>query len=309
LFGPALAYPSNAPIPDTHPIIGRFDPQILCLPLEAEGFGGAVWAAPLWNQRGLCGALLLGEKSGGGFYTQEEIEIARSACERLVDTQASAEMARRLMRLQRQQLAESQVLDRRARRVLHDDVLPRLHAAMLTPSVDAEAVTLLGDVHRRISNLLRDLPVVITPEVTDLGLAGALRWVVEQEMRGAFDQVDWRIEAQAEECARSLQPLAAEVVFYAAREALRNAARHARPDGSAESLHLSLALRSDAEKLEVLIEDNGVGLNSQAASSDGSGSGLTLHSTMLAVVGGSLSLDSQPGTYTRVHIQIPLADH
>ncbi len=79
---------------------------------------------PLWSERGLIGVLLLGEKRDGGLYTQEEVEIARAGGERLIDTQASAEMARRLMALQRQRLAESQVVDRRARRVLHDDVLP-----------------------------------------------------------------------------------------------------------------------------------------------------------------------------------------
>ena len=40
-------------------------------------------------------------------------------------------MARRLLALQRQQLAESQVVDRRIRRVLHDDVLPQVHATLL----------------------------------------------------------------------------------------------------------------------------------------------------------------------------------
>jgi hypothetical protein len=86
---------------------------------------------PLWGERGLIGALLLGERRDGGLYSQEEIEIARAGGERLIDAQASAEMARRLMEIQRQRLAESQVIDRRTRRVLHDDVLPRLHTAML----------------------------------------------------------------------------------------------------------------------------------------------------------------------------------
>src|SRR4029079_16905698 len=97
---------------------------------------GAVWAVPLWSERGLIGALLLGDKRDGGLYTQEEIEIARATGERLIDTRGSAEQARRLMALQRQRLAESQVVDRRTRRVLHDDVLPRLHTAMLMLSAD-----------------------------------------------------------------------------------------------------------------------------------------------------------------------------
>src|SRR5205085_2929953 len=67
-------------------------------------------------------------------FTQDEIEIARASGERLIDTQASVEMAQRLMLLQRRRMVESQVLDRRARRVLHDDVLPQLHTAMLALS-------------------------------------------------------------------------------------------------------------------------------------------------------------------------------
>src|SRR5439155_25530159 len=103
----------------------------MCIALEPARYGDATWAVPLWSERGLIGVLLLGEKRNGGLYTQEEIEIARASGERLIDTQASAEMARRLMALQRQRLMESQVVDRRTRRMLHDDVLPRIHAAIL----------------------------------------------------------------------------------------------------------------------------------------------------------------------------------
>jgi signal transduction histidine kinase len=55
--------------------------------------------------------------------------------------------------------------------------------------------------------------------------------------------------------------------------------------------------------LEITIEDNGVGL--AAPSSGGNGQGLALHSTMLAVVGGSLSVESELGRYTRVLLSLP----
>jgi signal transduction histidine kinase len=195
---------------------------------------------------------------------------------------------------------------------LHDDILPLLHAAMLSLGSDseaqkgerAEALSLLGDAHRQISNLLRDLPVTITPEVTRLGLVGALRWVVENEMKSAFDQVVWQIEPQAEQNAEHLQPLVAEVVFYAVREALRNAARHARPEAKAEPLCLCVDVHTVSDGLEIGIEDNGVGVNGPGGSSAGSGSGLALHSTLLAVVGGSLEIDSKQGEYTCVRIHL-----
>ncbi|NJN99286.1 MAG: hypothetical protein HC875_36930, partial [Anaerolineales bacterium] len=56
---------------------------------------------------------------------------------------------------------------------------------------------------------------------------------------------------------------------------------------------------------ELVIEDNGVGLASGSSGSGGSGQGLALHSTMMAVVGGTLALESIPGAYTRVTLSLP----
>ena len=104
----SLKYPNDVDMaPPTADGIARFDsPQTMCVPLDA-----ARWAVPLWSERGLIGVLTLGEKSDGGVYSQEEIEIARASGERLIDTRASAELARRLMALQRQRVAETQLLD------------------------------------------------------------------------------------------------------------------------------------------------------------------------------------------------------
>ena len=52
-----------------------------------------------------------------------------------------------------------------------------------------------------------------------------------------------------------------------------------------------------------MIEDNGVGLGESRSS--GSGQGLTLHSTMMAVVNGSLALESTPGEHTRLILRLP----
>jgi len=259
---------------------------------------------PLWSERGLIGVLLLGEKRDGGLYTQEEIEIARASGERLIDTQASVEMARRLMALQRQRLTESQVLDRQARRALHDDVLPRLHAAMLTLSSDqppTDAVALLADAHRRVSDLLREMPPTSAPQVRQLGLVGALRQVVETEMGGRFDSVTWQVSAEAERKLEGIPPLIAEVLFYAAREAARNAARHGGADG--RPLHLRVAAGSGRGRLELVVEDDGVGLDPMGRSAEGGG--LALHSTMMAVVGGTLAVESALGAYTRVTLALP----
>ncbi len=303
-----LAYPGGEP-PSLAGLTVRFtSPQTMCVQIDPACYGGATWAVPLWSERGLIGVLLLGEKRDSGLYTQEEIEIARASGERLIDTQASAEIARRLMALQRERLAHSQVLDRRARRVLHDEVLPRLHAAllMLHSGQAEEIATLLSETHRQVADLLREMPTTTAPEVAHLGLLGALRQAVDEELGPAFDAVTWEIEPQAEQEARAIPTLTAEVLFYAAREAIRNAARHGRGDDADRPLHLRIgAVWRDG--LELTIEDDGVGVGQAESPSATGGRGLALHSTMMAVVGGTLAVESAPGAYTRVTLMLPRA--
>jgi signal transduction histidine kinase len=102
--------------------------------------------------------------------------------------------------------------------------------------------------------------------------------------------------------------LEAEVLFYAAREAIKNSARYGR---AAQGKPLELGIRVNSQEgLRMVIEDNGTGVDPriepvQAHHRGGSGQGLAIHSTLLAVIGGSLSLDSEPGRYTRVILALP----
>ena len=316
LAGPGLVYPAqntSATLPDITNLVSLFQaPTAPYLPLDPAAYQGAILAVPLWSERGLIGALLLGEKRTGSLYTQEEIELAQSVGERLVDSQASAEMARRLMALQRQHLAQSQVIDQRARRVLHDEVLPRLHTTLLALSSEStrstaqeEALKSLSDVHHQVAALLRDLPTVAVPEIARLGLLSALHQMVEEEFPSAFEQVNWQVEPQAEAQAAALSPLTGEVLFYAAREAIRNAARHARPPGSYTPLTLSIAITCQ-NGLQIAIQDDGIGIIESAPTQQaGTGQGLAIHSTLMAVVGGSLAVESAPGKWTRVTLHLP----
>ncbi len=331
LAGPALSYAqANSALPSVAPDAAALaalvtSREVSALPVEPSQAGGATLALPLWSERrtaggppsaGLIGLLLLGEKSDGGLYTQEEIDIARAGGERLMDALASAELARRLLVLQRQRLAESQVVDQHTRRVLHDDVLPQLHAALLhlhtlaSAPAAAEATTLLTAAHRQIAELLRELPAGPLPDVARLGLVDALRKSVAGEFARAFDGVTFALTPEAEARARALPDLTAEVLFYAAREALRNAARHARRGQAAAPLHVTLVIALPrAEGLALTIEDDGAGVGGEAGpegggSSAGSGQGLALHATLLAVVGGTLTVESKPGAYTRVQLVI-----
>lgn len=312
-YPPAPAGHAPEPAPESiKPTIEQFtDSRVRYLALEPALHGGAAWAVSLWHERGLMGLLLLGPKRDGGLYTQEEMEIAAASGERLLDTQASAEVARRLVLLQRQRMAESQVLDRQTRRVLHDDVLPTLHAAILAlsnghgPERTGEAVTLLTDAHHNLSDLLREMPHSTLPTLDRRGLLAALRQVVEDEWGQAFSAVRWQVEPETDQKLLAVSPLAAEVLFYAAREAIRNAARHGRrADGGPLSLCIRAVWR---DGLELYIEDDGVGMGAVTATDGSGGQGLALHSTMMAVIGGALVAERRAPGGSRVILTLPQA--
>lgn len=312
-----MRFPQNSKqeLPFVLGLLDQFiSPQINGLPLEPERQGGYIWAAPLWNARGITGILLLGEKRSGGIYSQEEIEIARASIERLTDILASAELSRRLIMLQRQRMVESELLDRQARRVLHDEVLPCLHAALLklgdfsqNDTWNLNDVTeLLSDAHRQISDLLLELPKISTPELVRLGMVPALQQVIQREFPNDFGQVIWIVEPDAEKHLHDLPPLAAEVIYFAAREVIRNSARHAHSKENGGALRLKNQFTWE-NGLKIQIEDNGVGLSLGETETDGTGQGLALHSTMMAVINGSLSVESIPGEFTRVVLYLPEA--
>jgi len=307
-----LTYPDNSD-PSAHlaSVLDQFaTPEVTIVALDPARHQGAIWAVPLWSARGLAGVFLLGEKGDGGLYSQEEIEIARAGGERLLDTLAVVNLARRLMQLERQRYVETQVVDQQSRRALHDEVLPGLHSAMLSlrgagldESATAGTLAQLGEVHRRVSALLREMPSGRASQVAELGLLGALREAVSGEFLRDFDRVEWQVEPEAEKRAGMLPPLAADIAFYAGKEAMRNAARHGRGDDPARPLCLTVeALWRDG--LELRISDDGVG-GTGTRRSLAAGHGLALHGTMLAVIGGSVEVSDRAGSGTTVTVSLP----
>ena len=80
----------------------------------------------------------------------------------------------------------------------------------------------------------------------------ALRKALDGELGGAFDGVTWKIDPPAEAEAQDIPLLTAEVLYYAAREAMRNAAVYGRGDQPKRPLHLCVevawARRADDQR-------------------------------------------------------------
>jgi signal transduction histidine kinase len=93
---------------------------------------------------------------------------------------------------------------------------------------------------------------------------------MDTELVHAFDGVVWDTDPGAEEEMREIHPLTAGVLFYAAREIIRNAARYGRPADRPLNLRIRIARQDGAE---ITIEDDGVGLEGGRTSDEGVGKG------------------------------------
>jgi len=153
-----------------------------------------------------------------------------------------------------------------------------------------------------VSDLLHEIPLSDTTELAQKGLVATLRRVVEDEFADDFDAVEWELEEDALTRSQQLSDLRAEVVLYAAREAVRNAARHGRGDDPDRPLSLTISLANSEGTLELAVADGGVGCGE---ASPHPGHGIALHSTMTAVIGGSWQMECAAGQYTRVRLIVP----
>jgi signal transduction histidine kinase len=228
--------------------------------------------------------------------------------ERLIDNQASKELSERLMELERQHLTETRVIDQRTRRTLHDEILPRLQTAMIELSSKSkrsiEVIKEMSKIHHQLTDVLHELPGIREPELTNLGLIDALQKSIEYEYRPCFNTITWQIDDTVQSKISTIPEYTREVLYHATREAVRNAARHGKRSDDDQPLNLTIDISWD-HGLEIKVQDDGIGFD--PASKDGitDGQGLELHSTLMAVVGGSLAVESVPDKYTLVQLKLP----
>src|SRR5262249_24926456 len=133
-----------------------------------------------------------------------------------------------------------------------------------------------------------------------------LRQTIQTEFADEFNSITWEVD----ENLPPVDPIAQEVIAGAVREAARNAAVHGRGGRSERPLNLTICI-ANRDGLTVTVRDDGVGLGHTPTTPDlptGSGGGLILHSTMLAIVGGSLTVEPGEGSGTRVVMRLPVKE-
>src|SRR6266568_284309 len=272
------------------------------------------WVLPIFDERGLVAALYLGPREDGGAFTEEDMDLAQACGQRILDTLGDHEAMQAVAGLLRRRTVDVKLLGAQQRRVLHDEILPQMHLALLRletlrshsdqAALD-EAVGMISDAHRRLAAMMRATSPGVPHRLERDGMMPAIRAMLEQDFQNAFDEVEWRVSDEtAARIDEVVPPAIAELIFAAVQEALRNAARHARGADVHRRLRLTFKA-SCCPHLEVIVADDGVGITSVNSSTTGTGGGLLTHGALLAIAGGSLTVKSAPGEGVTVRILLP----
>ena len=156
---------------------------------------------------------------------------------------------------------------------------------------------------------LRKIIAGLRPAILDdLGLAPAIRWYARSTLEDAGILVE--LETPAEPLA--LPPHLTTTLFRIAQEAINNIARHSQ----GQKAHIKLETidsQQDAATVYLRIEDDGCGFEVPAAGSvpvDATGQqhwGLAGIQERVEMVGGEISITSQPGRGTLIQVYIPFS--
>jgi signal transduction histidine kinase len=189
-------------------------------------------------------------------------------------------------------------------RELHDETLQELGA--LKVMLDAARQTqdvgrMTGSIENAVLQIelsIRNLQALITelrPAALDqIGLVPALEALVKRVAATSGMDVDHDIRLQQE--TPRLQPEIERTIYRVIQESLTNAIKHSEATG------IRLELIENAGALEVCVSDDGKGFDPEAISA---GFGLVGMQERVALVDGSVTVESRPGSGTIVRAQVP----
>ncbi len=149
-----------------------------------------------------------------------------------------------------------------------------------------------------LTGLVRELSRRLRPTMLDdLGLVPTLPWLFKRFATHSNLQVSFehmRVEN------RRFSHEAETAIYRITQEALTNVARHGKVNWAA------VRLWSTDKTLALQIEDHGIGFDVHSALKEGNSNGLNGMRERVLLLGGSFTLDSNPGAGTRLTAEIPI---
>ena len=283
------------------------DLSSLTIPVEDAAFQAAMLVVPLLFRGRAVGVLVaLDREAGGADFDEEDLRLLQAFAGSAATAIGTAQMVRSDRLQQQVEVADDE--RRRWARELHDGILQGLAAIRISMAgalqaqgedrgegLERAAESTVEELEGQITELSRLIDDLRPAPLERLGLAGAIEsFAAECGNRAGFD-----VEADVE-LDDSLPGDRERAMYRLAQEALNNVVKHA---GAA---HVTVRARSDNGDLRIAVEDDGKGFDS--AVQEGEGRGLVGMRERVQMLGGELTVTSQPGRGCRVEASVPLVE-
>ena len=189
-------------------------------------------------------------------------------------------------------------------RELHDEVGQSLSAILMEtegaeyaddPSAVDEHLASIKSLAEKTVNQVRDLALLLRPSMLDdLGLAPALNWHARETRK----RTGRNVMLSTDEAIENLPDEHRTCIYRLVQEAVNNAVRHA------NARTVDVAVRREHEKVDVTVQDDGVGFDTRIVR----GLGILGMEERVRRLGGRLKISSEPGRGTLVHAALPVAE-
>ena len=201
-------------------------------------------------------------------------------------------------------LVEAQETERRSlSRELHDEVgqalglllmdVGRLSNQLRDDAKGQEMVQRIKTIAERTVQTVRNMALLLRPSMLDdLGLVSAVEWYAREVSRSS----DIEVEVTAENVSETLPDPLMVGIYRVVQEAVNNAQRHA------HAKNVMVELKQTGVAVQVQIKDDGTGFDGKRTR----GMGLLGMEERVKRLGGTLTIDSQPGAGTTVRAELPL---
>ena len=274
--------------------------------------------APVTNSGELLGVIMVRRAYGDAAFDDEDdralTELARQVGLALHNLKLDSalqdsldEVRRQADELRRSRARIVEATDRERRRIerdLHDGAQQHLVALAVStrlarqladsdPDATKEMLDqIAGDLQEAVQELRNLAHGIYPPLLMDRGLPDALR--------AAGDRAHLATTVESESVSRYSQPVEA-AIYFCCMEALQNASKHAGPDA-----RITISLHEEQGALLFSVRDTGAGFD---ATGDGArGHGFVNMADRVGAFGGSVRVESKPGTGTTISGRVPLPD-
>lgn len=257
-------------------------------------FNWAQLFVPIFNRDTLYGVLILGDRTVGDIYSNQDLQIVGTVGQQAALSIANIILVEALRGLAQQLVRSDEEQRKKVARDLHDSVLQNLFFVKqrLTQS-DPEASALVD----RSITMVRQTIKAQRPSLLNQGLILALQDLINDMEQLAGDEIVilWH-NCLEEEIKLSDEQVTS--IYRIVQESLFNVLKHSQAD------QVIVTARKDKSILELTIEDDGIGISSEGQGQVGLHYGFLNMKERATMIGADLGIVSEPGKGTRVSVKL-----